>query len=104
ACAFFLSGAAGLVFETLWFRLAALALGNTAWAAAIVLSSFMTGIAIGNLMAARSGLDQNPLRLYALLEIGIMISGVSLVLLLPRMPHLLAPLLRGLLDRAIVLN
>lgn len=29
---FFLSGAASLLFETLWFRLAALAFGNSVWA------------------------------------------------------------------------
>lgn len=102
--AFFLSGAAGLLFETLWFRLAGLAFGNTAWAAAIVLSSFMAGIAIGNLAAARARPDVDPRLLYVMLEIGIMISGVSLVLLLPRFPQAFAPLMRGALDHPLALN
>jgi spermidine synthase len=96
--AFFLSGAAALLFETLWFRLAGLAFGNTAWAAAIVLSSFMAGIGLGNLVAIRTSRD--PLRLYVALEIGIMLSGVSLVLFFPKTPQLFG----ALLDRTVALN
>ena len=33
---FLLSGAAALMFETLWFRQARLAVGNTVWASALV--------------------------------------------------------------------
>ena len=44
---FFLSGAAALVFETLWFRQAGLAFGNSVWASSLVLSSFMAGLALG---------------------------------------------------------
>ncbi len=87
-----------MLFETLWFRLAGLAFGNTAWAAAIVLSSFMTGIGLGNLAAMRSGRD--PFRLYALLEIGIMLSGISLVLFFPKTPSLFS----ALLDHTFALN
>ena len=50
---FFLSGAAALLFETLWFRLATLAFGNSVWASSLVLSSFMMGLALGNAWAAR---------------------------------------------------
>jgi predicted membrane-bound spermidine synthase len=50
---FFASGAAALIFETLWFRRAGLAFGNSVWASALVLSSFMAGMALGNAIAAR---------------------------------------------------
>ena len=43
--AFFASGASGLVFETLWFHEAGLALGNSVWASSLVLSGFMGGLA-----------------------------------------------------------
>ena len=33
---FFVSGIAGLTFETLWFRLAGLSLGNSIWSASLV--------------------------------------------------------------------
>jgi spermidine synthase len=51
----FFSGAAGLLFETLWFRVAGLTLGNSVWASNIVLASFMAGLAAGNAIAARHG-------------------------------------------------
>ena len=53
--AFFVSGAASLVFETLWFHQAGLALGNTVWASSLVLAGFMGGLGLGNGLAARSG-------------------------------------------------
>ena len=44
---FFLSGTAGLIFETLWFRMAGLTFGNSVWASSLVLASFMGGLALG---------------------------------------------------------
>ncbi len=48
----FLSGVGALIFETLWLRLSGLAFGNSVWAAALILSSFMAGLALGNAIAA----------------------------------------------------
>jgi len=48
----FLSGTGALLFETLWLRLSGLAFGNSVWAAALILSSFMAGLALGNAIAA----------------------------------------------------
>ena len=42
----FLSGIGALIFETLWLRLSGLAFGNSIWAAALILSSFMAGLAL----------------------------------------------------------
>jgi len=53
--AFFASGASALVFETLWFRQAGLAFGNSIWASSLVLSAFMAGLALGNTLAAAAG-------------------------------------------------
>jgi hypothetical protein len=36
-----------LIFETLWLRLSGLAFGNSVWAAALILPSFMAGLAMG---------------------------------------------------------
>jgi hypothetical protein len=44
----FLSGIGALIFETLWLRLSGLAFGNSVWATALILSSFMGGLALGN--------------------------------------------------------
>jgi hypothetical protein len=92
--AFLLTGAAALLFETLWFRLAGLALGNSIWASAAVLASFMAGLALGNGLAARFGERvTRPLRLYAVLEIGVAVTGLALVLGFPLIAERLAPLL-----------
>ena len=50
----FLSGIGALIFETLWLRLSGLAFGNSIWAATLILSSFMAGLALGNAIAASS--------------------------------------------------
>ncbi len=81
---FFASGAAALLFETLWFRQAGLVLGNTVWATALVTASFMAGLAIGNALAARYGRRvPRPLLTFALMELTVGASGVALVLGFP---------------------
>src|SRR6267378_6174420 len=80
----FLSGTGALIFETLWLRLSGLAFGNSVWAAALILSSFMAGLALGNAFAASSRIRRwRPLHLYALLEVGVAVLGCSLVFLIP---------------------
>jgi spermidine synthase len=92
ASAFFVSGAAGLVLEVLWFRQAGLAFGNGVWASSLVLSSFMAGLALGNAAATRWGPRvARPLLGYALAEAAIAVAGPLLVWLLPRLSGLLRP-------------
>ena len=43
----FASGAAGLVYESLWLRSFGLVFGNTTDAVAVVLATFMGGLALG---------------------------------------------------------
>lgn len=103
--AFLLSGAAALLFESLWFRLAGLALGNGVWASAAVLASFMAGLALGNLVAARHGERVvRPLRVYAALEAGVAVMGVGLVLGLPAAAEGLGPALAPLRELPALLH
>src|SRR6266850_3707047 len=82
--AFFASGAAGLLFEVLWFRALGRVLGNTVWAGALVLTAFMLGIALGGLLAARwAQRIRRPARVFAAAEITVAISGSLLVWGLP---------------------
>lgn len=93
--AFFLSGAAGLVFQVVWFHRAGLVLGNSVWAVTIVLSSFMGGLALGNALAP--GLLKRfagPLRAYVGLEFIVAASGLGASLLLPHLGGLVVPLVR----------
>src|SRR5438128_11127113 len=76
----FLSGIGALIFETLWLRLSGLAFGNSIWAAALILSSFMAGLALGNAIAASSRVRRwRPLHFYALLEVLVAFFGWTIV-------------------------
>src|SRR5579884_580889 len=88
----FLSGTAALIFETLWLRLSGLAFGNSVWAAALILSSFMAGLALGNAIAASSRIQSlRPIRFYALLEVLVAFLGCTIVFALPALGALLRP-------------
>ncbi|MEM7019659.1 MAG: fused MFS/spermidine synthase, partial [Pseudomonadota bacterium] len=66
------SGAAALVYQVLWARWLGLIFGNTSTSVAIVLASFMLGLALGSYLIGKY-LDRikNPMRLYAYLELAI---------------------------------
>ena len=102
---FFASGASALIFETIWFRQAGLAFGNSIWASSLVLSDFMAGLALGNALAAAPGARvRHPVRVYAIAEAVIALTGVGLVYLFPALGAALAPLFRPLLDHPWTLN
>jgi spermidine synthase len=89
----FISGIGALIFETLWLRLSGLAFGNSVWAAALILSSFMAGLALGNAIAASSRLRRwRPLHLYAALEVAVAFSGCTIVFGLPALGEWLRPI------------
>ena len=102
---FFFSGAAGVLFETLWFRVAGLTLGNSVWASNIVLASFMAGLAAGNAIAARYGKRlRRPLQLYAVIEGIVGLTGVAIVVLLPPLSPTLGRLFTHALAQAWLVN
>ncbi|MFQ5587934.1 MAG: fused MFS/spermidine synthase [Nitrospiria bacterium] len=102
---FFISGASALMLETLWFRQAGLAFGNSIWASSLVLSGFMAGLALGNGLAAKEGgRCRNPVRLYGIVELVIGVTGILLVYLLPMLGELLAPLFSALSGQPWLLN
>src|SRR6185436_9259758 len=69
---FFVSGMAGLVYQTAWARYLGLFLGHTSYAVVAVLVAFMGGLALGNAwLGGRADRTRKPLALYAWLEIGI---------------------------------
>jgi len=78
-----LSGAAGLMYEILWMRAFSLILGSTTQAAALTFAAFLTGLALGaRLFGSFAGRLHNPVRAYALLEVGIALTAVSTGLIL----------------------
>jgi spermidine synthase len=72
ALALVFSGFTALVYEIIWTRLLGFAFGTTTEAIGTVLAVFFGGMAIGNWLAARcSSRISRPLRVYALLELGV---------------------------------
>jgi spermidine synthase len=102
ALAFFASGAAGLLFEVLWFRALGRALGNTVWAATVVLTAFMLGIAIGALVAARWS-PRHPGRAFAAAELTVGTLGILLVWALPALESTIAQALAPLAENGAAL-
>jgi spermidine synthase len=101
----FFSGAAGVLFETLWFRVTGLTLGNSVWASNIVLASFMSGLAAGNAIAARYGERlPRPLQFYAVIEGIIGVTGLAIVVLLPPLSPGLGRLFTHLLTHPWLVN
>src|ERR1700704_2171411 len=91
--AFFVSGAAGLIFEVVWVHRFGLVFGQSVGATSIVLASFMGGLALGTALVGRYGSRPGTLlRTYAALEIVVAVAGVGLTYLLPTLPMLTAPL------------
>jgi predicted membrane-bound spermidine synthase len=76
--AFFLSGAAGLIYETTWSRYLGLLLGHSAYAQAIVLVVFLGGMAAGAVAAGRySERIGRPWLAYAIAEAIIGLLGIA---------------------------
>lgn len=93
----FLSGGSALLFQILWLRLSGLVFGNSVWSAALILSSFMAGLALGSATAAWTTLGRlRPLRLYAGLEVVVAISGCTLVFGLPLLGEWMRPLFQAI--------
>ena len=81
---FVASGCAALIYEIVWFHLLRLVIGASALSLGILLASFMGGMFLGSLLLARVvPSTANPLRVYALVEIGIGVFGILLPFLLP---------------------
>ena len=83
-CAFFLSGACGLVHEVAWTRLLRLVMGNTVFTITTVLCAFMGGLALGSFLGGRF-IDRrkDPLRVFAFLEGSIAVYCFLLPWLIP---------------------
>jgi spermidine synthase len=80
---FALSGAAGLIYEVVWFQLLRLTIGVNSGSIGITLACFMGGLFIGSFGYARwVPVRWNPLKTYAVLEVAIGLIGLILPVLL----------------------
>ena len=76
------SGCSALIYEIIWYQLLELVIGSTAISLAVLLAAFMGGLCAGALFLPRvAAANRNqPLRVYAVLEIGIGICGTAILL------------------------
>jgi spermidine synthase len=85
---FVASGAAALIYEVVWFHLLRFTIGSSTLSLGILLSSFMGGLCLGSLWYHRAvAVRHHPLKVYALLEVGIGLCGVVIPLILPLVTH-----------------
>jgi spermidine synthase len=78
------SGCAALIYEIVWFQLLSLIVGSSAISMGVLLATFMGGMCIGSLALPRIVPSrEHPLRVYALLELGIGLLGLIVLFVLP---------------------
>ncbi len=80
---FGLSGMAALIYEITWYQMLQLAIGAITISLAVLLASFMGGLSLGAALLARLNTKTHPLKLYAVIEVGIAVCGLAVLFLLP---------------------
>ncbi len=78
------SGCAALIYEVVWFQLLQLVIGSSAVSLGVLLGTYMGGMCLGSLALPRIiSRRQHPLRVYALLELGIGLFGIAVLFGVP---------------------
>src|SRR6516225_1889375 len=78
------SGCAALIYEVVWLQLLQLVIGSTAVSLGVLLGTFMGGMCLGSLLLPRLvSPRRHPLRVYALLELGIGVVGLVVLFGMP---------------------
>jgi spermidine synthase len=71
------SGCAALIYEIVWFQLLQLVIGSSAISLGLLLAAYMGGLCLGSVALPRLvSARHHPMRVYALLELGIGVFGV----------------------------
>ncbi len=84
------SGCAALIYEIVWFQLLEFVIGSTAVSLAVLLGTFMGGMCLGSLALSRLVPPRrHPLRVWALLELGIGGMGIAVLTGMPHVVRLL---------------
>jgi len=101
------SGCAALIYEIVWLQLLQLVIGSSAVSLGLLLGTFMGGMCLGSLALARLIPQRcHPLRVYAWLESGMAILGMTVLFAVPAVGRIYAPHagqgLTGILLRGVV--
>lgn len=83
------SGCSALIYEIVWLQLLQLVIGSTAVSLAVLLGTYMGGMCLGSLALPRFiSARRHPLRVYALIELGIGIIGIAVLFGMPSVVRL----------------
>jgi len=83
------SGCAALIYEIVWFQLLQLVIGSSAVSLGLLLAAYMGGLCAGGVMLSRFVPRRiHPLKVYAALELGIGLFGLSVLFGVPIVGHL----------------
>jgi spermidine synthase len=78
------SGFAALIYEVVWLQLLQLVIGSSAVSLGVLLGTFMGGMCLGSLLLPRLiSPRRHPLRVYALIELGIAACALALLYGMP---------------------
>ncbi len=78
AVLFFLSGAAGLIYEIVWERLLEIYFGVTLTAITLIVSAYLAGLGLGSLIGGRlANRIRNVVAVYGWVEVGIALFGFA---------------------------
>jgi len=78
------SGLAALIYEVVWFQLLQLVIGSSSVSLAVLLGTFMGGMCLGSFLFARVvSARHHPLRVYAVIEVGIGAIGLLVLIAVP---------------------
>ncbi len=82
------SGCAALIYEVVWLQLLQLVIGSTAVSLGVLLGTFMGGMCLGSLLLPRLvSARRHPLRVYAVLELGVGAIGLAVLYGMPYVEH-----------------
>ena len=88
---FFGSGCAALIYEIVWLQILQLVIGLTGVSLGILLGVFMGGMCLGSFLLPRFVSPRShPLKVYALLELGMGLFGLLILVAWPRLGDLYA--------------
>ncbi|HEX4796524.1 MAG TPA: hypothetical protein VH370_22225 [Humisphaera sp.] len=98
------SGCSALIYEIVWLQLLQLVIGSTGRSMGVLLGTFMGGMCLGSLLLPRLiSTRRHPLRVYAMLELGIGALGIAVLYGMPAIEGMYKGMIgHGIGARAIV--
>ncbi len=89
AALFIGSGCSALIYEIVWLQSLQLVIGSSAVSLGVLLATFMGGMCLGSLLLPRLvSVRRHPLRVYALIELGIGAAGIAILWGMPYVDQL----------------